>query len=355
MAGISGLTNISQNAVGLNGSSKITPTVFTTNMSLVLGANSTASLGTTPPQAETLMTLMLVVCVQIQRLITGGVAVAGNALVFIVVIQNEILHSPGNVIAASLALADVCHGLCRLLSMFNEPIRLELPWLCYTQKIFGLLGQVGNISMILVLTVHRFIALQYPLRYNGWVTVRRVVKAMVVIWILILLFVMALVLMDMTMNIESISEPSRCLGYAYITNPVFSNIIRPLYFIGLILTGILYCKIFHIARKQAMRVNVFEMTPSGVVAVRPPIFGRAARTVSKVLLAYMLTTLPILLLDMAVPYDSDVFHSGTSLIGILRYVFSFLWFTNTVLNPTIYVLSDSVFQEKIKAALCWQC
>ena len=345
--------NANQNTNNENDSFSFSPFTETTpGMSSTNLDNSTEILEATSIAIE--HSLQILVGVQLLRLVTGGAAVSGNALVMAAVIQNDVLQSPGNILAASLAMADMCHGLSRLLIMVtDEPASLNQPVLCHIQKFLGLLGQVGNIFLILALTVHRFIAIQYSLRYNEFVTVKRVVKGMVLTWILIVIFVLILLLVNVFVEEQSIVESSRCWAFSYMTTPLFTFIMRPIYFSGLAITVLLYLRIIYLAKKQATRINAFQMNLHQGETIAPlPLLGKASRTVTKVLLVYMLTTLPILILDMAVSDASLASYAGKTPIGFLRYVFSGLWFTNCYLNPLIYALSDRVFREKMKATLC---
>ena len=112
------------------------------------------------------------------------IAVLGNALVMYLIITRERFHVTTNWFVLSLALADLCVGLTYfpllLVSSFFQELPIDHTGLWFKVSHTFLYSSSTNLC---ALTADRFLAITMPLKYNVFMTRKRLVISLASAWI----------------------------------------------------------------------------------------------------------------------------------------------------------------------------
>ena len=112
------------------------------------------------------------------------VAILGNALVISLIITRARLHVTTNWFVLSLALADLCVGLTYFpllfISNFFQKLRIDHTGLWFKLRDTFLYSSSSNLC---ALTADRFFAITMPLKYNVFMTGKRLIISLASAWI----------------------------------------------------------------------------------------------------------------------------------------------------------------------------
>ena len=122
--------------------------------------------------------------------IFGAIAIVGNALVICIIAARRRLHTVANCFVMSLAVADFCIGVYSV----SCSIACSVETSCEDKLAGFLVGAfffVSSITSLCVMTVERWVAIFWPLKYINLMTKRCVTLLVSMAWIfpLILLFI----------------------------------------------------------------------------------------------------------------------------------------------------------------------
>ena len=112
-------------------------------------------------------------------------SIVGNSLVFAAILRTPSLRSPSFIYLAGLAMSDLLVGLIAqplfIANEMNTTLRTSLlPDLGHVTAFFS----CGvSLCILSVISVDRFMALHYHMRYPALVTIPRAVYALVLIWL----------------------------------------------------------------------------------------------------------------------------------------------------------------------------
>ena len=217
----------------------------------------------------------------------------------------------------SLAVSDLCIGL--LGQPFYTTLLVKLIQKqnsdCHTYLVFGFIVSVffyASFLGVLVISVDRFLAIHLHLRYQELVTHKRVVAVVISIWLL------------------SVFLP---LTPSWISLDNYSIINLFVQVIGLLLTTVVYIRIYFAARRhknQIQALQVQEIEENGEIAN----FARLIRSAVGVFYVYLV------FLVCYLPFFINVAAAAINGPSIsLKRVSLFAWtllFLNSSLNPLIY-------------------
>ena len=125
--------------------------------------------------------------------ITSLVAIAGNLLIILCIVRTPSLHSATNVLFLGLALSDVGVGLVIEPMYITVMIKLYkgLPVDCAFIIIYSIastfLAAVSVLTMTAI-SVDRYLAIHYHLRYQDMVTKRKIIYYQLTLWTACALF-----------------------------------------------------------------------------------------------------------------------------------------------------------------------
>ncbi|XP_078365555.1 histamine H2 receptor-like [Oculina patagonica] len=279
--------------------------------------------------------------------------IMGNSSIILIVLKDRQLRvTVRNYAVASLALSDLLSVqimIFQVLTYFNigkEPSMCSL-----MGRIFGCLLYI-SILHLFTLSLDRYVAIFYPLRYRFMVTPRRAAVILFTIWTIPVFSIH--VLPAVMSDLRGYASFYGCMEEGLIEINDKKNHIHMgmnvtfLFFLPLLVMMWAYCRISKVAWYQANRVGVAVIT-----AVRVPHGGRLprardrkwAKTLAIVIGAFLGCYLPIVVASLVHIYTGE--RSNPSLGKTLE-ILLFLTFSNTVLNPMIYSLRSYEYRKAFK-------
>uniref|UniRef100_H2N012 G-protein coupled receptors family 1 profile domain-containing protein n=2 Tax=Oryzias latipes TaxID=8090 RepID=H2N012_ORYLA len=270
-----------------------------------------------------------------------------NLLVIISVSHFRQLHTPTNLLLLSLAVSDF------LIGFFVMPIRIRITEGCWVLGTFmcGLytftafiLTSVSVGHMVLI-SADRYVAICDPLRYPTKVTLRRVQVCVCLCWATSA-FYNGVILKDF---LEDPDRYNLCLGECvlfidYITG-AFDVVIT--FFGPIIVIVVLYMRVFVVAVSQAraMRSHIVSVQSSAHRSVKKSEL-KAAAALGVVVFMFLVCFCPYFYPNIAgLAYKSSDF---------LRVFGTWLFHSNSCLNPVIYAFFYPWFRKSLKSIFTLQ-
>lgn len=276
----------------------------------------------------------------------------GNTLVCIASVKFSYLHSYSEHFIVSLALSDI------MVAVFVLPFDV-IYWITFPRwPLGGYVCNLWNASFFLFLTasvlnltaisIDRYLAVVYPLRYTIWMT-SKVAKSMIAsVWLYS--FSIAILLLFLL-------DPPKDETYSFDLNPfvhgflLIGNVIFPF-----LIMMILYFKIYTIAKGHAQRAGVNTMTSSNrappVTSSRTTSFGRElriAKMLGIVVLCFVICWLPFEIINVVILIDEGV---ATCAVELVDTVTCWLAYLHSSLNPLLYAFTGSEFRRAFRKLLC---
>ena len=261
-------------------------------------------------------------------------AVVGNSLILVAFVKNRSLISPSNIILISLALSDLCVGLIvqpmYIAWRLNKSDLINKTWrqdVLFLVSVFlsGILCMFSLLT-VTVLSADRYLALRLHLRYNEFITERRMCC------FLGLLSVASVAICSVTLLAQSYDE-----------------------FVGsftalacFVVNAVLYLKIYRVVQRHKRQISGLQssrMPNRGLVnSLR---FRTSSLAMFYVYLIFLLCYLPYT--SLAIIYA--LFRANTS----VKIAFEASWtlvYMNSALNPMLYSWRLRRIRMAVKDMLC---
>ncbi|XP_029936852.1 trace amine-associated receptor 13c-like [Myripristis murdjan] len=291
------------------------------------------------PHSEATLLYILLSCISL-------LTVALNVLVIISISHFRQLHTPTNLLLLSLAVSDLLCGLLLPVEfLFAEACWLFGDLVCTLSffLVFSVISvSVGNMVLI---SVDRYVAICYPLRYPTKMTHRRVQICVCLCW-LISAFCSSLTINDLLI------QPGRynsCVGECVVVlNYIAGTVDLVLSFIiPFTIIIVLYMRVFVVAVSQAraMRSQTVAVTHQRSGTVKKSEM-KAARTLGVVISVFVMCFCPYYCVTLA---GENSLVSASSL-----FFFIFLFYLSSCLNPVIYAFFYPWFRKAIKLIVTLQ-
>ena len=236
-------------------------------------------------QDDTYKHLVALICIDI---IAALPTILLNALVIFAVATRHRLRNNGTILLACLAGTDLLTGLIVL------PFSFSLDWkrllgvgpFCSPQKaliVIITMVAFASFSHLVVISIDRYIAIKYPLRYQDIVTETRIITSVVLAWGFTLLMTineLALALID-SETIYSI--------YSQV------NILMEIVIMALFTAAVLwsYGYIYSETRRQVKRLKAEQLPQEEIQRIKKD--RKAASTLAIILIALVFTYLPAII------------------------------------------------------------
>ncbi|CAO2628260.1 Trace amine-associated receptor 8c [Lemmus lemmus] len=264
-------------------------------------------------------------------------AVCGNLLVQ--------LHSPANLLIASLASADFLVGVSSCWYFGDKFCSLHSCWdaaFCYS-----------SVFHLCFISIDRYIAVTDPLVYPTKFTMSVSGICISVSWILPLVYSSAVFYTGISAKgMESLVSALNCVGGCQIVvNQDWVLISFLLFFIPTLVMIILYSKIFSIAKQQAVKIETTisgNKTESSLENHKARVAKRerkAAKTLGVTVVAFVISWLP---------YTMDTLIDAFMGFITPAYIYEICcWgaYYNSALNPLIYAFFYPWFRKAIRLIL----
>ena len=219
-------------------------------------------------------------------LFTVPTGVFGNSLVFLSVKRFEWLKTPTNCFVALLAFYDFCNGLPTFifyLFMLDQSkehgINRHGYEICCKAYVFitAFCG-LGNLLSVMVVTVDRYIYINWPLRYPTLVTNGRATVVAIVS------FILGLIGSSLAVLGRTVQKPCNTIQIMHPFVIIYGGL--PTFLLAIILVAVLYGKIAILA----FRTRTSNPNPENISAVSG-LQKKTTRTISLVIGVFMMTYL----------------------------------------------------------------
>nr|XP_005280524.1 trace amine-associated receptor 7a-like [Chrysemys picta bellii] len=280
----------------------------------------------------------------------------GNLMVMISIAYFKQLHSPTNILLASLACADFCLGLTVL--PFSSIRSVETCWyfgetFCRFHSCLDASFCYSSIFHLCFISVDRYVAVTDPLIYPLKFTVPVSGMFIAIAWIFSLVYSFSVVFTGANdKGIQELVNALSCVGSCQLVfNKTWVVVSALLYLIPFFTMIALYSKIFAVAKRQA---RMIEMMSNNIQS-----FGnysdrgrkrerKAAKTLGIAAIAFLVCWSPFFI---SVIIDAFLnFITPPLLFDIM------IWFTysNSAINPLIYSLFYPWFRKAMKVIVSFK-
>ncbi|XP_068089481.1 trace amine-associated receptor 4-like [Hyperolius riggenbachi] len=281
--------------------------------------------------------------------------VFGNLLVIISVSHFKQLHTPTNFLVLSLAFADSLLGL--VVMPYSMLRSISSCWyfgelFCKLHSCIDMTLCTASIFHLFFISVDRYYAIRHPLLYHKLVTNLVIEVCLLISWTIPGIYSFGLVLSSTNMEgLQGVLPSAICLGSCSLLFNKMWSIISALvscFIPGSLMIG-LYIYIFSVANKQAKVMEIHSKNKSKKTNIKNKISiqseSKAARTLSLVMGAFLLSWMPFFIIMIIDPYLN--FSISFDIYNVVLW----LGYFNSALNPVIYGLFYPWFKKSFTVIL----
>ena len=275
----------------------------------------------------------------------------GNSLVLRAFFSDHRLRTPSNYFLLSLSISDiflvpVVIGLIVINEVNDYIIVNNSNWSCLILVVFSISLPMTSVLSVTCIAVERYISVFYPLKHLKWVTPRRALTTVIMIWC----FAHIIALPSFVLN----DVPGKACDVGVLLKSFLAVTVYPIDIGGLLLTVILYSLIFCRAIKQSRKMidllsTITSQKPAGqhnsVVSKKKSNESKVTIMAAMVIGLLLLTWIPILIVSAIKQCkESKLFHIVSKLCEML-------YFSNLFMNPIVYQCRSKDFRRAFKKIL----
>lgn len=255
------------------------------------------------------------------------------------------LQTPTNIILLSLAVSDLLVGatVVPITVIVFQNCKILRRIVCILQLLLSFILTSASVGNMVLISVDRYLAICYPLRYPLILTIDRIKISVSLCWFISIIY--NIIMLKDQLTPADFSNPcyQKC---KLVKNNVADGIDMFLTFIGpLSVIILLYMRVFVVALSQvrALRSHISATATNTVTIKRSTL--KAARTLGIVLLVFIFCFCPYYIPS---PTGQDSMPSPV-------YIFQ-LWllYANSTFNPLIYAIFYPWFRKAIKIIVTLQ-
>lgn len=265
-----------------------------------------------------------------------------NGWVIFLVKAHSNLKTNMNVLLSSLAFSDLLTGLLSIpLHVSCDVIRKTA--ICVASQVALRFTSVSTVSHLLAITIDRYIGIKHSLRYNAVVTNQRIIFALSFIWSSSV-FVSLIQLGWIDYKREDIDEENDEVMKHEIRYDVTSLVM--FFFLPFFIMVFVYVDMFLVILRQYQHIRHYN-SPGWLETKRKTHQEwKAVAIFSIMLLMFLACWLPFFTVRLQHNLGDDFYDMSPT----LEYIFIYLRFFTSLLNPIIYILGKRDFREAIIAS-----
>lgn len=266
--------------------------------------------------------------------IISAAATVGNLLIIVSILRSSTLHSTANFLLLGLAVSDFGVGV------LVEPLFITilvkrykgLPVNCTLVVLHNVASSffvVVSMFTVTAISIDRYLAIYFHLRYPQLVTVKKVIYLQITLW-----------------TTSGLLALARMAGF-----PIYLATGMTLVVICLSLTCFAYSKIFMVLRRHQAQIQIQIQMSTETISKMKQLRNSVVNTFY-VVFAFLVCFLPYCCLTIIIINNSGTRSKAVMLLNL--YASSIILF-NSSLNPFIYWWRRREFRESVKQTFCKTC
>ncbi|XP_041472576.1 histamine H2 receptor-like [Lytechinus variegatus] len=280
-----------------------------------------------------------------------AVLLAGNILVVVAVFTQGALKKPSYYILTSLAITDLLTGIIGVpfevyRRTVTDDITCSAKWDVYLTSVTYICGLDSMLLMLLV-TFDRYLAVVKPLRYNIYVTPRRILIAVILTWVVAITYNAMLI----ALGSSQVTVPGFYCSPVRTKTSAATLVVDILTFCLTLFGGVtmvlLNVIILRTAIVQSRRIAAHQCSSAG-----PPVDAegredikrkiKASKIVLFIVTAFIFCHLPVGIMHLCFVVSEDF-----ALNSALTHVSCLLFYVSSAINPFVYSKMDRVFRQSV--------
>ena len=271
-------------------------------------------------------------------IVLGVLIVAFNLLVLFLVAKRKHLRNPANYLLCSLAFSDLLTGLISIpLHLVCNIIQEDT--VCIVAENFLRFTSISTILHLLGITTDRYLAIIHSLRYYIIVIPRRIYITIFGIWF-VSFFVAFIQLIWTNPGNTNVHEDANT--DAELTYDIFNLVL--FFVIPLFVMVFVNSRIFYEVVRQSNIMRKDNTPGMDETKKKQRREWKAALIFAIMFVTYCVCWLPFFIVRLQHRFGNEFFEMSP----ILEYVFIYLRFLCSLLNPCLYVLGKSDFRSALK-------
>ena len=263
--------------------------------------------------------------------------IIANSVTIIAIIKVDLLWEKYAILVGSYSAADTLVGVANIITLVKDIVlqkqieSITCVWKRILLDNVNLYGPAVSHWHTVILTIDRYVAVQYPLTYNQKMTDNRVKVMILLAWLMT----------GAEASIESIWNGTNC---------ILQSRIRPLIItvhlmVIMVINLILYMKIWTIAKRQQQKIlDVNSIGTSSSSKKRGLYFDKATRMVFAVVVLFTVLWIPYVVFNVLLSAGRPNNISFQAIAG-------FIGNCNSLINNVVYFLLNKDFQYASKKVL----
>ena len=261
-------------------------------------------------------------------------AVAGNAVVILVVWKTPALHTPSNVFLCCLAISDLTVGLiaqpCFVIHKIGELLQNHSMY-CTTRILSESVGYITTGTSVLIMTgiaIERYLALYLHLRYKQIITTKRILAATFCLWVFFILLAVS--------------------RFWIANDSIFNNIPIPVIGCSLVFTFLAYMKVLKYVRRHENQIHDQNISSPDQHPAKNRLLGikrykKSTLTMAYIVGIFVLCYIPILCVKIAHKIEGYTSSVQTAYVYATTIVF-----LNSSFNPVVYCWRMTDIRRAVK-------
>ncbi|ESO98404.1 hypothetical protein LOTGIDRAFT_94741, partial [Lottia gigantea] len=281
------------------------------------------------------------------------ISISGNILVCVAVFTDRKLKRNSNLFIVSLAIADLLVAV--LVMTFALANDIQGTWefgavFCKIWISADIMCSTASILNLCAISLDRFIHIKDPLRYESWMTGRRTMLFISLVWVL------SLLISFVPIHLGWHQDPGEGAGpqtnedmCIFELNPIYAVVSSTIsFYIPCIVMISIYCRLYLYARKhvesikrthtaERFNVNGTDKKVSSKVSDH-----KAAVTLGIIMGVFLLCWLPFFTVNLIAAFCASCIQP------LVFKILTWLGYVNSSLNPIIYSIFNSEFREAFR-------